>query len=202
MATELGHGRLEVIHGSMFGGKTELMIARLREEQARGHRVRAFKHQIDDRYDADHLVTHREERFPAVRVADAASILTHCEHFDVVAIDEGHFFKHDLITVVRQLLARGTTVIVAGITHDTWGRRFDPMPELAELADTVVLRQAPCRVCGEPAPFNQRMTPINDLHMVGGLDDYEPRCARHFTPLPTPPGPCFPNPCPESEPKR
>ena len=183
MTTERTPGRLEVIHGSMFGGKTELMIGRLREEQARGRAVKAFKHVIDDRYDPDHLVTHQDDRYPAVRVADAESILAHCDRLEVVAIDEGHFFKHELVSVVRALLARGVTVIVAGITHDTWGRCFDPIPQLAELADVVVLRQAPCRVCGEPAPFNQRMTPISGPHMVGGLADYEPRCARHFTPL-------------------
>ncbi|MBN2560422.1 MAG: thymidine kinase [Phycisphaerae bacterium] len=180
-------GRLEVIHGSMFGGKTEHVIARLRQEQARGKTVKAFKHAIDNRYDPEHLVTHREDRFEAVRVSDAESIVDHCEGVDVVAIDEGHFFKMALVPVVRQLRDRGVTVIVAGISHDAWGRPFEPMPQLAQVADEEVLCQAPCRVCGDPAPFTQRTTAVNTLHMVGGLDDYEPRCAKHFTPLPDPP---------------
>jgi thymidine kinase len=174
-------GRLEVVHGSMFSGKTEHVIARLRQEQANGRRVVAFKHAIDDRYDADHLVTHRRDQFEALRVPNAESILLQCADAEVVAIDEGHFFQPALIPVVRALLERGRTVIVAGITHDIWGRRFEPVPELAAMADEEVLCQAPCRVCGGPSPFNQRMTPVTP-DMVGGLDDYEPRCAEHFTP--------------------
>lgn len=173
-------GRLEVVHGSMFAGKTEYMIARLRAEQARGRVVRAFKHAIDGRYDADHLVTHPGDRFEARRVSDAAGILEHVEGVDVVAIDEGHFFKLALLPVVEALLERGLTVLVAGITNDSWGRPFDPMPQLAARADEVVLRQAPCRVCGAPAPYTQRMTPVRTQLMVGGAGDYEPRCAAHF----------------------
>ncbi len=171
----------------MFGGKTEHVIARLRQASTDGKRVRAFKHAIDNRYDPDHLITHRQDRFDAVRVPDAASILDRCEGADVVAIDEGHFFKLDLVPVVQQLLDRGVSVIVAGISHDAWGRPFEPMPQLSEMADEVVVCQAPCRVCGKPSPYTQRMTPVGTLHMVGGLDDYEPRCADHFTPLDAPP---------------
>lgn len=171
----------------MFSGKTEHLIARLRQEQADGKTVIAFKHSIDDRYDPDHLVTHRRDHFDALRVPDAAAILERSAGADVVAIDEGHFFKMALVPVVKELAARGATVLVAGITHDCWGRDFEPIPQLVELADEEVVLQAPCRVCGEPAPFTQRITSINTLHMVGGLDDYEPRCAEHFTPLPGPP---------------
>lgn len=171
----------------MFGGKTERLIAVLRRAEARGLRVVAFKHSIDNRYDATHLITHTQDRFPAVPVPDADSILAQSSGFDLVAIDEGQFFREPLIHVVRALLERGVGVIVAGISNDAWGRPFEPMPELAEMADEVTTRQSPCRVCGRPAPFTQRITPINTLHMVGGLNDYEPRCAEHFSPLGTPP---------------
>jgi thymidine kinase len=181
------NGRTEVVHGSMFAGKTEHLIARLRQEQAHGKLVKAFKHAIDDRYDADHLVTHRGDRFEAVPVRDAATILDRCGGANVVAIDEGHFFGLALLPVVQKLAARGVTVIVAGITYDIWGRPFEPIPDLIKLADEEVVCQAPCRVCGRPAPFNQRMTAVNTLYMVGGLDDYEPRCTEHFTPHPGPP---------------
>lgn len=181
------NGRIELIHGSMFSGKTEYMIARLRQEQSRGKRVKAFKHAIDDRYDPNHLVTHQGDRFDAVRVSSAAAIPDLCDRAEVVAIDEGHFFTTALIPVVQQLVERGVTVVLAGISHDAWGRPFEPIPQLAQIADDKVVLQAPCRVCGAPAPFTQRMTPVNTLHMVGGLDDYEPRCAEHFTPLPGPP---------------
>lgn len=171
----------------MFAGKTECVIARLRQAVADGLTVRAFKHAIDNRYDPDHLVTHRRDSFEALRVPDAASILNQIDGITLVAIDEGHFFKATLVPVVQELISRGVSVIVAGISHDAWGRPFEPMPQLAEMADEVVTLEAPCRVCGKPAPFTQRLTPIDTLHMVGGLADYEPRCAEHFTPLPGPP---------------
>jgi len=190
----------------MFGGKTEYAISELRAAVAVGRRVRAYKHVIDNRYDPDHLVTHRNETFDALRVPDAESIAIDVFELtggalgsefergelarpraDLVAIDEGHFFRMALIPVVEQLLAAGVSVIVIGITHDAWGRPFEPMPQLAAMADQVVLRQAPCRTCGTPAAYTQRLTRIDSLHMVGGLDDYEPRCREHFTPLPGPP---------------
>ena len=171
----------------MFAGKTEHVIARLRSEQAHGRRVRAFKHAIDGRYAPDHLVTHRGDHFEAVRVRDADAILQYANDVDVIAIDEGHFFKLPLVAVVQTLLDRGLTVLVAGITHDSWDRPFEPMPQLAALADEVVLCQAPCRVCGEPSPYTQRITPVNTEFMVGGVGDYEPRCAAHFVAAPVPP---------------
>ena len=171
----------------MFAGKTEHMIARLRQAVTEGRNVKAFKHSIDNRYDPDHLVTHRRDQFDAVRVPSADAIPPLCDGVGFVAIDEGHFFKMALIAVVRALLDRGISVIVAGISHDAWGRPFEPMPQLVELADEVVTLESPCRVCGKPAPYTQRLTPINTLHMVGGLDDYEPRCREHFTPFPGPP---------------
>lgn len=180
-------GRLEVVHGSMFAGKTEWTIARLRAEQSRGRRVRAFKHAMDGRYDADHLVTHTGDKFEATRIATARDVLTQIENVDVLAIDEGHFFRRDLLPVVEELLSCGKTVIVAGITNDSWGRPFEPMPELAEMADEAVLRRAPCRVCGQPAAYTQRLAPIKTEFMVGGIGEYEPRCGRHFEPFPGPP---------------
>jgi thymidine kinase len=182
-------GRLEVVHGSMFAGKTEHLIARLRAEEARGQRVRAFKHAIDSRYAPTHLATHGGDQFEARRVSTPDAILEQAGDVDVIAIDEGQFFKQPLVAVVRALKARGLTVLVAGIPHDAWGRPFDPMPELVARADEVVLRQAPCRVCGCPAPYTQRMTAITTEFMIGGLPDYEPRCAVHFVSLPGPPEP-------------
>jgi len=180
-------GRLIVIHGSMFAGKTETMIARLRHACQAGRSVVAFKHVIDDRYDPDHLVTHRADRFDATRVSQSDDILERVEGATTVAIDEAHFFGNGLVPVIEALLERGLDVVVAGITNDAWGRPFEPMPELAELASEQVLLRAPCRVCGMPAAFNQRLVAVTTTHMVGGLAEYEPRCTRHFTPLPGPP---------------
>jgi thymidine kinase len=187
MTVRADKGRLEVVHGSMFAGKTEHMIAALRRAVAEGRRVKAFKHCIDSRYDPDHLVTHSNDRFDAVRVPDGESILRACGDADFIAIDEGHFFQQALVPVVEALLDRGVSVVVAGISNDSWGRPFEPMPQLAEMADSEVKKQSPCRVCGRPSPFTQRMTEVSTIHMVGGLDDYEPRCEDHFTPLAAPP---------------
>ena len=176
-------GRLIVVHGSMFAGKTERMIAWLRHAETEGRSVRAFKHNIDDRYDAVHLITHTQDRFPATRVPSAEAILELSDGIEFVAIDEGHFFGDALMDVVKRLSDRGASVMVAGITHDAWGRPFSPMPELAEAADKIHACLSPCRVCGEPAEYTQRMVAVHSPTMVGGIDEYEPRCKEHFTPL-------------------
>lgn len=177
-------GTITVVQGSMFAGKTERLIAFLREAEKSGRRVRAFKHAIDNRYDASHLVTHRNDNFPAIPVCDAAAILRQCEEIDCLAVDEGQFFGEALVEAVVQLRAAGKFIIIAGISHDAWGRPFKPMPQLSAVADAVEIKQSPCRVCKKPAPYTQRMVPVTTPTMVGGLGDYEPRCAEHFTPLP------------------
>ena len=187
MSANNGRGHLEVVHGSMFGGKTEHLISCLRQAQSEGLCVKAFKHHIDDRYDPTHLVTHAQDRFDAIRIPNAEAILEQCDGCDWIGVDEGHFFKNALIPVVERLLDRGISVVITGITFDAWGRPFDPMPQLCEMADREVLKQTPCRTCGKPSPYTQRMTEMDALHMAGGVGDYEPRCADHFTPLSTPP---------------
>jgi thymidine kinase len=179
-------GRLEVISGCMFAGKTAALIDRLSAARASGRRVIAFKHVIDDRYDATHLVTHDGRRFDAMPAPDAAAVLERAAEADVVAVDEGHFFGRPLVAACEALLARGARVIVVGLTNDAWGRPFPPFPELAALATEVIELRAPCRVCGRPAPYSQRMVPVTDEFMVGGLDEYEPRCREHFESLPPP----------------
>lgn len=170
----------------MFSGKSERLIARLREAQRRGLRVRAFKHVIDDRYDADHLITHTQDRFEATRAADAAAIERGAGDAEVIGIDEAHFFGAALVDVVRRLTAAGRRVIVVGIDRNAWGLPFEPMPALAAMADEVVQASAPCRGCGAPARYSQRMVPVMSDCMVGGAESYEPRCVAHFQPLPGP----------------
>lgn len=177
-------GRLEVIRGCMFSGKTERLIARLRDAQQLGLRVVAIKHRIDDRYDATHLVTHRHDRFDALRATDAAEIEHLAADHDVIGIDEGHFFGAPLLPVVKRLIQQGKRVIVAGIDNDAWGKPFRPMPELISLADEDVLATTACVRCGKDARFSQRMVPVHSAYMVGGAGDYEPRCGDCFEPLP------------------
>jgi thymidine kinase len=176
-------GRIEVIQGCMFSGKTEELILRLRAAQRDGLRVIAFKHAIDSRYDPDHLITHTRERFDATRVPDAAGIEMLAADAQVVGIDEGHFFNLPLIECVRRLARTGKRVIVVGLENDAWGRPFDPMPQLAAMASHVVTRRVACTRCGDAAPYTQRMIPVTDRTMVGGEGEYEPRCRRHFEPL-------------------
>lgn len=179
-------GRLTVICGCMFAGKTAALIERLAEAQRAGRRVCAFKHAIDVRYQAARLATHDGHTFPAQVASTAADILAQRGDADVMGVDEAQFFGRPLVGACRTLVASGVDVLVVGIDHDAWGRPFPPLPELTRLADEVRVLSAPCRVCGRPARFSERLVPVTDPLMVGGPEAYEPRCAACFHPLPAP----------------
>jgi thymidine kinase len=172
-------GRIEVICGCMFSGKTARLIDRLAAAAGRGLPPAAFKHVLDVRYDSCHLAPHDGRRCEAV----AVEIVQRSAGADVIGIDEAQFFGAALITMCTTLRDLGRHVIVAGIDHDAWGHPFTPLPELKELADAVEVRHVPCRVCGRPARYSQRMVPVRDGNMVGGPAEYEPRCAACFQPL-------------------
>src|SRR5262245_56791576 len=154
-------GRIEVIRGCMFSGKTERLIARLRAAQRDGRRVIAFKHMIDDRYDATHLITHTQDRFPALRSTDPESIARHAGNAETIGIDEGQFFGMELVDLVARMAESGRRLIIVGIDYDVWGRPFSPIPELSNIADEVLYFYAACRVCGGQARFSQRTTPLD-----------------------------------------
>lgn len=177
-------GRIEVIAGCMFSGKTRHLIERLTEAGRHGMRVGAIKHGNDDRYDATHLIAHDGARFPAQPIRDARRIPDLSDGLDVVAIDEAQFFGAPLPEVVAAMRAAGRWILIAGIDHNAWGDAFDPMPRLIAMADVHTQTCAPCTRCGAPARFSQRMTPIDRPDMVGGRGQYEPRCAACFVPLP------------------
>ncbi|MGE0479357.1 MAG: thymidine kinase [Phycisphaerae bacterium] len=179
-------GRLTVICGCMFAGKTAELIERLSAAQHAGKSARAFKHAIDVRYQAGRLATHDGRTFPAQVASSAAEIAARRGDARVVGIDEAQFFGRALVAVCRTLTAAGVGVIVVGIDHDAWGRPFPPLPELKTLANEVRVLSAPCRVCGRPARFSERMVPVTDPLMVGGPEAYEPRCEACFHPLPAP----------------
>jgi thymidine kinase len=174
----------------MFSGKTGRLIELLESERAAGRRVVACKHQLDARYDATRLATHDGRSFTAVAAGDAGQVLARAGDADVVGIDEAQFFGRALVAVCQTLTRDGKMVIVAGIDHDTWGQPFPPLPELKALADEVEQKHAPCAVCGQPAEFHQRMVPVVGGDLVGGPNEFEPRCRGHFTPLP-PPAPAY-----------
>lgn len=186
-------GRLVVICGCMFAGKTTRLIAHLASAAAAGQTVRAFKHGLDQRYDPRHLRTHDGRAWDATPLADAADLLPAGASAQVVGVDEAHFFGGPLVTACRTLVSRGKTVIVAGIHHDAWGQSFPNLAALRMIANEVELLHAPCARCGAPAPYSQRLVPLGrEDDMVGGPGQYEPRCPACFTPLP-PPAPTYDN---------
>ena len=180
-------GRIEVICGCMFAGKTALLIERLSEARAAGRRVRAFKHSLDTRYDVTRLATHDGRTFEAIPAADADAILRSRGDAEVIGIDEAQFFGRGLVAACQALHEAGVRVVLAGIHNDAWGRPFPPFPQLEPLQASRDVLRAACRACGAPGEFSQRMAPVTDEFMVGGVGDYEPRCAACFEPLPEPP---------------
>jgi thymidine kinase len=178
-------GWVEVITGSMFSGKSEELIRRVRRAQIARQRVQIFKPRIDDRYAADQIVSHSDMKMPSQVVSSAAEILGRIEEgTEVVGIDEGQFFDPDLVPVVNALADRGLRVIVAGLDQDYMGRPFDPMPQLLAVAEYVDKTLAICMRCGAPANRTQRLVASHDRVVVGGAHEYEARCRRCFQPGP------------------
>lgn len=172
-------GRLEVICGCMFSGKTAMLIDRILRARQDGLRVAVLKHVSDDRYAKKELVTHDRQRLPAECVTASADVLARADEADVIAVDEAQFFDNEMPVVCRRLVQLGKQVVLAGLDLDSWGQPFGAMPELAAMADEVVHMHAQCAVCHGVASFTQRTTPVEGS-MVGGQRDYEPRCGQCF----------------------
>jgi thymidine kinase len=173
--------RLEVICGPMFSGKTTELMRRLVVASGRGP-VMAFKPRRDDRYHASAIATHTGQTYPAQAVDTAAEIELACGRAAVVGIDEAHFFGAGLMPVCLSLLARGTSLIIAGIERDHRGRPFEPFPSLLCEADDVIKLSGPCARCGAPALHSQRLVASEDAIVVGGAEAYEARCRACFRP--------------------
>ena len=178
-----GTGWIEVVTGSMFSGKSEELIRRVRRAQIARQRVQIFKPQVDDRYASDHIVSHSEMKEPSLVVKCAQEILQRVDdRTEVVGIDEGQFFDAGLVQVVTGLADRGVRVIVAGLDQDYMGRPFEPMPQILAVAEYVDKILAICMQCGAPANRTQRLTDSTDRVVVGGAEEYEARCRRCFQP--------------------
>jgi thymidine kinase len=176
-------GWVEVIAGSMFSGKSEELIRRLRRAKIARQRVQVFKPAIDNRYSHDHIVSHSEMRHESGVVETAAEILALVEaHTDVVGIDEGQFFDNSLVDVVNTLAARGVRVIIAGLDQDYTGKPFEPMPQLLAIAEYITKTHAICVRCGQPANYSQRIVDVEGQVVVGAANEYEARCRRCFVP--------------------
>lgn len=177
-------GRVEVICGPMFSGKSEELIRRLRLSIIARQRVQIFKPTIDDRYGADHVVSHSDVRLAADSVSSSGEMLPRLRsRTEVVGIDEAQFFDDGLVNVVEDMANRGIRVIVAGLDLDYRGRPFHPMPGLMAIAETVQKNQAVCMLCGSPASRSQRLAGFTGEQVeVGSTERYEARCRRHFEP--------------------
>ena len=177
------HGWIEVITGSMFSGKSEELIRRLRRAQIARQRVQIFKPLIDNRYGDDHIISHSDMRIASQCVKSSAELLTRVdESTEVIGIDEGQFFDTNLPAVCNTLANRGKRVIVAGLDQDYLGRPFEPMPQLLAIAEYITKTRAICVVCGDPANHTQRLVASSDRVLVGASGVYEARCRHCFDP--------------------
>ncbi|HEX8891298.1 MAG TPA: thymidine kinase [Pyrinomonadaceae bacterium] len=176
-------GWIEVIAGSMFSGKSEELIRRLRRAKIARQKVQVFKPRIDVRYSHDHIVSHSEMRHESSTVETAAELLSKVEkETEVVGIDEGQFFDNDLVEVANELAGRGMRVIIAGLDQDYTGKPFEPMPQLLAIAEYITKTHAICVRCGQPANYSQRTFDSEERVAVGAGGMYEARCRRCFVP--------------------
>ncbi|HEU4687996.1 MAG TPA: thymidine kinase [Vicinamibacterales bacterium] len=176
-------GWIEVIVGSMFSGKSEELIRRLRRARIARQRVQVFKPRIDTRYSTGDIVSHGEMRMESTVVDDSRQLLDQIQpDTEVVGIDEGQFFDAALPAVCTTLADRGIRVIVAGLDQDYLGKPFEPMPQLLAIAEYITKTHAICMVCGNPANHTQRLVPSGDRVLVGAAGMYEARCRRCFDP--------------------
>ncbi len=179
-------GWIEVIAGSMFSGKSEELIRRLRRAQIARQKVQIFKPAFDTRYSERHIVSHSEMRIDSESVASSEALLQFVEaDTEVVGIDEGQFFDADLPAVCNTLANMGKRVIVAGLDQDYLGKPFEPMPQLLAIAEYVTKELAICVVCGNPANRSQRLVDSGERVVVGAAGAYEARCRKCHRAEPT-----------------
>ena len=176
-------GWIEVICGSMFSGKSEELIRRLRRAQIARQRVQIFKPKLDSRFSEDHIVSHSDMKIRSQLVSQAREIIDLLDgRTQVIGIDEGQFFDMDLVHVCNNLADSGKRVIVAGLDQDFRGKPFDPMPQLLSIAEYITKTLAICVRCGAPANRTQRLVENPDRLLVGATDAYEARCRLCFDP--------------------
>ena len=167
------HGWIEVITGSMFSGKSEELIRRLRRAQIARQQVQIFKPLIDNRFSEDHIVSHSDMRLASENVPDSAALLASVRPgVEVIGIDEGQFFDAQLPSACNTLAGQGKRVIVAGLDQDYLGRPFEPMPQLLAIAEYITKTLAICVVCGGPANHTQRLVISADRVLVGATGMY------------------------------
>ena len=173
-------GWIEVICGSMFSGKTEELIRRLKRATIANLNIKIFKPALDIRYHPENIVSHDENQLLSIPVEHSKDILSQVEKVDVVAIDEAQFFEPQLPEICELLALQGIRVIVAGLDMDYTGKPFGPMPNMLARADYITKLHAICVKCGNIANYSYRKSPNNAQLLLGEKDLYEPRCRDCF----------------------
>jgi thymidine kinase len=173
-------GWIEVICGSMFSGKTEELIRRLKRARIANLKVEIFKPAIDVRYDEVQIVSHDANAIQSTPIDNSQKILLLAQDVDVIGIDEAQFFDDQIIHVCQELANRGTRVIVAGLDMDYLGQPFGQMPYLLAIADYITKLHAICVECGSIASFSYRTASSAQQILLGEKDEYKPLCRKHY----------------------
>lgn len=174
-------GSIEVIAGSMFSGKTEELIRRLKRAKIARLKVEIFKPALDTRYSVAEVVSHDENSILSTPVENSGNIMLLTGDVDVIGIDEAQFFDNGLIDVSVSLANMGIRVIIAGLDMDFKGKPFGPIPGLMAVADHITKVHAICMHCGDVAQFSHRLSKADKLVLLGEKDEYEPLCRSCFT---------------------
>ncbi len=178
-----GAGWIEVIVGSMFSGKSEELIRRLKRAQIARQKVQVFKPKIDDRYSIEQISSHSGMTHVSNPVMTAKELLAQIKSdTEVVGIDEGQFFDAEIVEAVNELANGGKRVIIAGLDQDYTGKPFEPMPQLLSIAEFITKTHAICVKCGAMANYSQRTSDSTERVEVGASDKYEARCRKCFVP--------------------
>lgn len=173
----MAYGRVEVVAGCMFSGKTEELIRRIRRAQLAKQKVQVFKPSIDNRYSSDEVSSHNDRRVPSIVVSSSSEIFEKLDDMTrVVGIDEAQFFDEKIVEVVQRLANRGIRVLVAGLDMNWKGEPFHPMPALMAIAEEVSKQHAICMVCGDSATRTQKLVAGDSQILVGAAESYEARC--------------------------
>ncbi len=173
-------GFIEVICGSMFSGKTEELIRRLKRAKIANQQIQVFKPKLDVRYNSDNVVSHDKKTFPSISVNSSKELMSSKLDADIIAIDEAQFFDKKLIKACSYLANKGKRVIVAGLDMDYEGNPFGPIPDIMAIAEKVTKVHAICVDCGMLANFSFRILEKKDLILVGEKESYKALCRKCF----------------------
>ena len=173
-------GRIEVVCGSMFSGKTEELIRRIKRARIAQQQVKIFKPSVDTRYSEVEVVSHDAQSLSSIPVTAAQDILSLAQNADVVGIDEAQFFDAPLVDVCNTLASQGKRVIIAGLDMDFRGKPFGPIPHLCAVAEDVTKVHAICVRCGELAQYSHRLVEGDNQVMLGEMQTYEPLCRQCY----------------------